>query len=70
VLRKLCGNSPIHIGGGERPFVQQLICDCRSTCGEDGAFEDDGEGTIWFNLLDRREQESANDADRGDIQNG
>jgi hypothetical protein len=46
-----------------------LLRDCRSASGEDGAFEDDGEATIRFEPLDRREQESADDADRRDMQN-
>jgi hypothetical protein len=43
---------------------------CRSACGEDGAFEDDSKARVGFEPRDRREQESANDADREDIHNG
>ena len=55
VLRKLWGISSTHIDGPEQPFGQQLICNCRSAGGKDGAFEDDGEAVIWFEPLDRRE---------------
>jgi hypothetical protein len=53
-LRKLCGISSTHIDGREQPFGQQLICNCRSARGKDGAFEDDGEAGTWFEPLDRR----------------
>jgi hypothetical protein len=36
---------------------QQLRCDYRSACGEDRALENAGEATIWFESLDRHEQE-------------
>jgi hypothetical protein len=34
---------------------------------EDGAFEDDGEATIWFEPVDRREQERTDEDDHRDI---
>jgi hypothetical protein len=41
------------------PLRHQLICNGRSTCGEDCVFQDDGEATIWFEPLDRHEQKGA-----------
>jgi hypothetical protein len=38
-----------------KPSRQQLLCYCRSACGEDRAFEDDGEPVVWLEPLDRRE---------------
>jgi hypothetical protein len=38
-----------------------------AACGDDGAFQDDGEATIWFEPVDRREQEGGDDDDRRDI---
>ena len=58
VPRKFCRNSSTHINGREQPSGQQLICNCGCACGENGAFEEDGEATIWFEPIDRREQES------------
>ena len=46
---------------------QQLRCDCRSTGGENGAFEDDGDPTIWFEPLDRRKEECADEDDPGNM---
>jgi hypothetical protein len=40
---------------------QQLIGDCGPGCRDDCALEDDGEATIWFELLDRYEEESADE---------
>jgi hypothetical protein len=40
---------------------QQLICYCGAGCRDDCAFEDDGETTIWFELVDCREEESADE---------
>src|SRR5262249_46089027 len=39
--------------------ASQLLCDCRSACREDCAFEDDSEATIWFEPIGGREQERA-----------
>jgi hypothetical protein len=40
---------------------QQLVGDCGRGCRDDRAFEDDGETAIWFELLDRYEEESADE---------
>ncbi len=48
VLRKFCGKSIEPNPACAQPSGQQLICNCRSACGKDGAFEDDGETTVWF----------------------
>ena len=46
---------------------QQLLCNCRPACGEDRAFEDDGEARVWFEPLDCREQEYGDEDDRRSI---
>jgi hypothetical protein len=43
------------------PSGQQLLCDYRAACREDGAFEDDGEATIWLKPLDRLKQECSDE---------
>ena len=30
-----------------------MICDCRSSCGEDCRFKDEGQATIGFKSIDR-----------------
>ena len=53
-----------------RPFSrEQMFRDCRSARGEDRAFEDDGEATIWFEPVDSDKQESADEDNRGNIKN-
>ena len=46
---------------------QQLLCNCRPACGEDRAFEDDGEARVWFEPLDCREQQCGDEDDRRSI---
>jgi hypothetical protein len=46
------------------PSAMKLICDCRSSCGEDRAFENDGEATIWFEPVDCPKQERSGEDDR------
>jgi hypothetical protein len=41
--------------------TQQLIGDYCSRCRDDRGFKNDGEATIWFELIDCREKESANE---------
>jgi hypothetical protein len=45
-------SSSTHTDGCEQPFGQRLIGNCRSARGDERAFEDDGEATIWFEPLD------------------
>jgi hypothetical protein len=46
-----------------------MICDYRSACGQDCAFQDDRNANIWFEPFHRREQEGTDDYDRQDKKN-
>jgi hypothetical protein len=41
-----------------------LQSNCCSACGEDRAFEDDGEATIWFEPVDPGERERTEEDDQ------
>jgi hypothetical protein len=47
-----------------------LLCNCYYAFGEDGAFEDDGEATIWFEPLDCGEQERTEEDDQRNMNGG
>jgi hypothetical protein len=55
VLTAICGNRWSHTLRPSAKLSGQVLCNCRSACGEDRAFEDDGEAVSWFEPLDRRE---------------
>ena len=64
------GREGVGLGRIDHRSRQQLLCNYRSACGEDGAFEDDGEAGTWFEPLDRREQECGDEDDHQDIKGG
>jgi hypothetical protein len=53
-----------------KPSRQQLLCNCYSACGENGAFEDDGEAPIWFEPIEPGEQERTEEDDQRNMKGG
>ena len=70
VLRKLCKLDAAISIGPAKPSRQLSLCNCYSGCGEDGAFQDDGEATIWFKPVDPGEQERTDEDDQRDMEGG
>jgi hypothetical protein len=58
------------VDSGTGALWQQLLCNCCSACGDDGAFQDDGEATIWFEPVDPGEQERTDEDDQRNMKGG
>ena len=52
------------------PSRQRLLRNCYSACGDDGAFQDDGEATNWSKPVDPGEQERTDEDDHRDMKRG
>jgi hypothetical protein len=55
---------------GTGALWQQLLYNCYSACGEDDAFQDEGEATIWFEPVDPGKQERTDEDDQRNMKGG